>query len=277
VLTLNPFDLTGGPFLLLYGLMLVAAIAAGALIPRRMRPEGRRQEVTDPDMLAMLGGGRTRFADGVVARLLTRGDLRMASAKTFAPRTGARGGTAAEIAILTLSAPIEWSTIAAHLRGYAEPVETKLARLGLWIDKAGIARLRFWQTLPYVVLIGFGAIKLMVGEARHRPVGILTSLLILTLILAAVRWLTVDRRTAAAVRAIADAQLRHSRLKIAPTADEAALGVALFGTMVLSGSAYGDFHRLRTTTGDSGSGGGDGSGSDGGGGCSGGGCGGCGS
>jgi uncharacterized protein (TIGR04222 family) len=276
VLTLNPFDLTGGPFLLLYGLMLVAAIATGALIPRWMRPEGRRQEVTDPDILAILGGGRTRFVDAVVARLLTRGDLRMASAKTFAARTGARGGTAAETAILTLSAPIEWSTIAGHLRGYAEPVETKLATLGLWIDKAGIDRLRFWQTLPYMMLIGFGAIKLMVGEARHRPVGILTGLLIMTLILAAIRWFTVDRRTAAAVHAIEDAQLRHSRLKIAPTADEAALGVALFGTMVLSGSAFGDFHRLRTTTGDSGSGGGDGSGSDGGGGC-GGGCGGCGS
>lgn len=275
-MTLNPFDLTGGPFLTLYCVLLIVATVAAILIPYRMRAAGRRQRVTDPDMLAVLGGGRLRFADALVTRLLARGDLSMPTRDSFTVKPGAKGATAAEISILSLSSPIRWSAIASRLPGYAEAVERRLTAAGLWISAAEAARIRFWQTLPFMMLIGFGAIKLLVGEARHRPVGFLTGLLVLTLIAAAVRWFTIDRRTQAAIDAVAEAKRDHRRLKIAPTGDEAALGVALFGTTVLAGSAYADFHRMRAAS-DGGTGGDGGGSSDGGGGCGGGGCGGCGS
>ena len=282
-MSLGPFDLTGGPFLLLYIALLLAAIVAGFVIPVRLRPPGRAQTMTDPDALAVLAGGKGRFVEALVARLLARGALVLSGQRGFAKSTGARGESAAETRILALKTPIEWATIQLQLADYAEPVMRKLARSGLYMTDEEAARTRFWQTLPYVLLIGFGAIKLMIGEARGRPVGFLIALLVVTAVFAAIRWFALDRRTQAAHDALAEAATRHERLRRAPTTDETALAVALFGTTVLAGSAWSDFHRMRSagggdtgslSSGCSGDGGGGGCG---GGGCGGGGCGGCGS
>jgi uncharacterized protein (TIGR04222 family) len=273
---LGPFDLTGGPFLLLYIALLLAALAAGFIIPRRLRQPGRAQTVTDPDMLAVLTGGKGRFVEALVARLLARGALVFAGTNSFAPKPGAQGDSAAESRVLALSAPIKWSTIQSQVADYAEPVARKLAGTGLYMTDEEAARTRWWQTLPYVLLIGFGTIKLMVGEARERPVGFLIGLLLLTAICAAIRWFTLDRRTQAAHDAIAEASSRNDRLKRAPTTGEVGTAVALFGTAVLAGSEWNDFHRMRSAS-DGGSSSSDGGSSDGGSGCGGGGCGGCGS
>jgi uncharacterized protein (TIGR04222 family) len=273
---LGPFDLTGGPFLVLYIALLLAAVIAGFVIPRQLRPPGRAQSVTDPDMLAVLSGGKNRFVEAVTARLLARGALGFAEKDSFTVTTGAHGETAAELRVLALSAPIKFSTIILQLADYAKPVARKLTGSGLYMSDEEASRVRWWQTLPYVLLIGFGTIKLMVGEARGKPVGFLTGLLILTAMCAAIRWFNLDRRTQAARDAIAEAATRHARLKRAPTTGEVGTAVALFGTGVLAGSAWQNFHRMRTAS-NSGSSSGD-SGSDGGGsGCGGGGCGGCGS
>lgn len=153
-------------------------------------------------------------------------------------------------------------------------VAQTMSNNGLLMSSEDVSRVRWAQTLPYVLLIGFGSIKLLVGEARERPVGFLTALLILTAVFAVIRWCVVDRRTEAAHHALADETLRNQRLKIAPTAPEVGLAAALFGTTVLAGSAWADYHKMRASDGS-----GIGSSSDGGGdgGCSGGGCGGCGS
>jgi len=278
---LGPFDLTGEPFLVLYIVLLLAAVVAGFVIPRRLRPTGRAQPVTDPDMLAVLSGGKGRFVEALVARLLARGALVFSGRDGFAPKPGALGETVAEGRLLALSAPIKWTTILSQIKDYAEPVSRHLESSGLYITSDQAARIRWWQTLPYVLLIGFGTVKLMIGEARERPVGFLTALLILTLVFAVIRWFTLDRRTDAALAAITEAKQRNERAARAPTTGEVGLAVALFGTGVLAGSEWNGLHRMRTA-GDSGSSG-DGGSSDGGssdggsGGCGGGGCGGCGS
>ena len=103
----GPFDLTGGPFLALYLMLLVAAIIAGFMIPRRMRPAGRAQQVTDPNMLAWLAGGGVRFIDALVTRLLAKGDLTLLARDGFYIRPGASGTTAAEQRVLALESPVK--------------------------------------------------------------------------------------------------------------------------------------------------------------------------
>lgn len=274
-MSLGPFDMTGGPFLVLYVGLLLAAIVAGFVIPRRMRPGGRAQQVTDADQLAWLAGGGVRFVDALVTRLLATGDLTLLAKDGFYIRPGARGKTAAEQRVLALSSPVPWSTIVAQIKSYAEPVAEKLQAAGLLISAKEAADIRFYQTLPYVFLIGFGATKWIIGDNRGRPVGILTAFLMVTLVIAVIRWFKVDRRTQAAMDVLDDARLRHERLKIAPTTDEVGTAVALFGTTVLAGSAWSNYHTMRMAS--SGGDGGSGGCSSGGGGCGGGGCGGCGS
>lgn len=273
-MSLGPFDLTGEPFLVLYLVLFFAAIVAGAVIPRRVRPEGRRQTVTDPDQLAYLAGGKVRFTDAVAARMLAAGTLVMATKTKFIGGSRPPAMTAAERSVLALTAPFGWNAVQGALHQYAAPIRRTLTANGLLMADADVSRVRWAQTLPYVMLIGFGAIKLLIGEARDRPVGYLTALLIITAVVAVIRWCVIDRRTGAALFAIEDATLRHQRLKIAPTTPEIGIAVALFGTTVLAGSVLADFHKLRASDG-SGSTSSSDSSSDGGGG--GGGCGGCGS
>jgi uncharacterized protein (TIGR04222 family) len=282
-MTLGPYDLTGGPFLILYMVLLLAAIVAGFMIPDRLRPAGRTRTLTDPDELAYLTGGKVRFVETIVTRLLARDAIGFMGGRGFARRLGATGNTAAERRVLALPTPIAWPDLILHVGPLSAPVADRLARAGLLMTPGDVARTRFWQTLPYVALIAFGAVKLIVGDARHRPIGLLTALLVLTGVFAAIRWFTIDRRTHAGREVMAATASHNVRLNIAPTIDEMDVAVALFGTIVLAGSEFAALHGLRSTANSGGGGGGCGSGIDsggsdgGGGGCGSGGCGGCGS
>ena len=275
-MSLGPFDLTGEPFLALYVLLLVVAVAAAFVIPRRLRPEGRNQRVTDIDQLAYLAGGGTRLQDAVVARLLSARALVMMGKDRFRVRSPEQATMPAERSLLTLQSPIRWCEIELALQSYIEPLEQRMIAAGLLMSDEERGNVRFWSTLPFAMLIAFGATKCIIGDMRDRPIGYLTALLALTAILAIVRWFRIDRRTQAGHDAVAHARLKGERLRIAPTNPEIGLAVALFGTTVLAGSGLADFHRLRSAGGGGGDGGGGCGGGDGGGGGGGGGCGGCG-
>lgn len=277
-MSLGPFDMTGGPFLVLYGVLLVFTIVAGFAIPRWLRPAGRETARTkDPLELAWLAGGQTRVADTVVARLLSSRALEMTGDSKFRSVHRDAARNSAEASVLTMPGLIGWGDMERALKSYAEPIERKLVSAGMAISAGTSWQLRFWQTTPYFLLLAFGAIKWTVGSARDKPVGFLTALLILTAVLALIRFLAVDRKTRAGAEALDAATLQSGRLRDAPTNGEMDVAVALFGTTVLVGSGYAAFHTLRnpSSSGDGGSGG-DSGGDGGGGGCGGGGCGGCG-
>lgn len=276
-MSLGPFDLTGGPFLILYGALLVVTIIAGFTIARWLRPEGRTPRNIDADHLAFLAGGGTRLAETVAARLLASRQLVMDGKDRYTP--GHLGGsTPMERSVLALPDSSSWGRVAGAIGKHADAIRQRLISDQLLIGTGEALQLRFFQTLPYLLLLGFGYTKLLIGEARGRPVGYLTLFLVLTAILAFIRFAALDRRTRAGQEVLAEARERHERLRRAPAGGEADLGVALFGTVVLVGSDWGGFHQARAASsggdGGSGSSGGDGGGSSG---CGGGGCGGCGS
>lgn len=272
-MSIGPFDLTGGPFLILYGFLFVATIVTGFVIPRRLRPEGRPSRVTDEDQVAFLAGGRARFGDALVARLLATKALMMTGKDHFSVQDRSGGATLAERSVLALYPPVRWRDIEQALKPYADPVARKLTQAGLLVSDGERANLRFYALLPYVMLFTFGATKWVIGDLRDKPIGFLSVLLIATFVFGLIRFFTIDRRTQSGLAALENAKLQAQRLKAAPTAPEMGLAVALFGTAVLVGSGFDDFHKLRAASSDGGSSGGDGGD---GGGCGGGGCGGCG-
>lgn len=280
-MSLGPFDLAGGPFLTLYITLLVPTVLAGFLIPPWLRPEGRSGHATDAGQLALLAGGRQRFYDAILTRLLAADALKLVYGKEFLAVPGATGrsGPDQEVLALARRAPASLKSVESVLRPHATATESELVDAGLLIDRDVTMQLRFWQTAPYLLLLLFGMAKLWIGVARDRPVGFLIALLFVTAIAALLRFTTADRRTRAG-KALLDGTRDHSdRLRRAPTRDEAALGVALFGTGVLLGSAWSGYHSMRRASDGGGFDGGAGSSGDGGcgggGGGGGGGCGGC--
>jgi uncharacterized protein (TIGR04222 family) len=270
---LGPLDLHGPEFLLLYCELALIALIASFVVPRYLRPEGRPAMAVDENELALLAGGRVRFAEAVAVRLLAAGSAVVQSGGTFQIRDLRRGHTLAERRVVALGSPVRWKDILKAVADPAEAAERKLEQRGLLMDAANAMQLRLIQTAPLLLLFLFGVAKWSVGALRDKPVGILTALLVVTFFAALLRFGVIDRRTRAGMTALADARLAAARMRRAAPSDEAALAVALFGTAVLTGSYLSDFHRMRSggTGGDSSSS----SGCTGGGGS--GGCGGCGS
>ncbi|WP_421854663.1 TIGR04222 domain-containing membrane protein [Novosphingobium sp.] len=275
---LGPLDLHGPEFLQLYLMLAFIAVFASIVIPRYLRPDGRPGRPADEDELAVLAGGRERFAEAVAVRLLAAGSAIVQAGGTLQIRDTNGGRTLAERRVIALGSPVRWRDMLLAVAGPAETAERKLEQRGLLMDAATVRQMRLIQTAPFVLLFLFGLAKLIVGTLRDRPVGILAGLLLLTFFAIVLRFAAFDRRTRAGKAALADARLEAARLRRAAPNDEAPLAVALFGTAVLAGSYLSDFHRMRSAgTGGDGSSSGGCSGGGGGGGCGGGGCGGCGS
>lgn len=274
-MALGPFDLSGGPFLILYAVLFVSACIVSVRAAQGLRPEGRPPgRLTDAE-LAVLAGGAPRHSELLAAQLFAAGHLSVGEKESLVLAADAPSTPTVRV-LRGLPSPLRWPVADRALGDLARAAQARLVDRGLLLAGAGW-RLRIAQALPFVLLAGFGLIKLLIGEARGRPVGFLTIALIVTVAVAVIRMAGLDTRTRAGQAALAEARSRHDRLRRAPTADELGLGVALFGTTVLVGSGWEAFHRLRTAgsdrgaTGSDGGGGGDGGGS---GGC-GGGCGGC--
>jgi uncharacterized protein (TIGR04222 family) len=271
-MSLGLFDLTGGPFLALYIALLAVVLVGGFVLTALVRPAGRSRPVEGEFELAYLAGGARRLADAVAARLLATGSLVM-TGQSFSVSAPLPGASAAELAVLGLSSPFRWGSIEGAVDKHARAVDHRLVEDGLLMDASQTLRIRLWVVMPFLALILVGATKLLIGLSRGRPVGFLTVLLIVTVVLAMARWRGIDRCTRAGRTVLSRVRRDSERIKKAPTKPEAAMAVALFGTAVLAGSALSGLHVLRGGT--SGSGGVSGCGG-GGGGC-GGGCGGCGS
>lgn len=274
---LGPFDLHGPEFLTLYCELALIALIAALVIPRYLRPDGQRGRRPDEAEIALLAGGRDRFAETVTVGLLAKGAATVRSSGKVAIRDPRGGETMAERRVAALTSPAGWQDIHRALAGPAETAERQLEAKGLWMDRSAVRQMRLIQTAPLALLFLFGMAKWIIGTLRDRPVGILTALLIVTAIVAILRFAVIDRRTRAGKAALADARLEAERLRRAAPTDETPLAVALFGTTVLTGSWLSDFHRMRAASGSGGDTSSSSGCSGGGGGCGGGGCGGCGS
>lgn len=279
---LDPFDLHGPEFLALYAVLGLIATIASFLIPPFLRPDGRYGRPSDEDELALLAGGRTRYAEAVAVRLLAAGAATVEGTIGLRIRDTPDGQmrlskSLAERRIIAMPSPVRWNDITAALALPAESGERRLEDKGLRMDAQTALQMRLIQAAPLALLFGFGLIKWVVGTLRERPVGYLSVLMVVTLVAALVRFTVNDRRTRAGLRAVSEARREGARLRRAAPTDETPRAVALFGTVVLAGSYLSDFHRMRSAaSGDGGSTGSDSSSS----GCSGGGgggCGGCGS
>ncbi|WP_017665377.1 TIGR04222 domain-containing membrane protein [Porphyrobacter sp. AAP82] len=267
---------TGSDFLLFYSVLLAFALAGAWWMTALLREPGRRASPDDSESVALLAGGQSRLADSVLAELYVHGALAEGEKGKllFADRT-VPVSEAARI-LQAAREPLSLADARKALGIHADRIAAKLQRAGLLMRDSDFTRLRWLSVTPFAALLLLGLYRQRAGDALGEPTGFLVALMIVTAILAAVRFFTVDPRTIAGIEAVRDLRARKDRSARAPQPDEAAMAVALFGTGVLVGTPWEPVHAMRRQEGDGGSGGGDGGSSDGGSGCGGGGCGGCG-
>jgi uncharacterized protein (TIGR04222 family) len=274
-MTFWPFDLDGTQFLKLYALLCASAFIMSLILGRLARPAGREQRLTDPDQIALLGGGKTRLAETIVTRLMINGAITPHGKNHFRliSKEAAAGGIDRDIAEIM---PAQWHAIESRIAHYAETLDDRLTNLGLFMTNDESRRVSLSFTLPYLAVICLGFVRLIQGMINDKPVGFLVVSIVLTSGLA-IFLTTSSRCTLAGLATVKAAKRTSERLNGSATSPEMPMAVALFGTAVLAGSVFEPLHTMRHPS-DSGGYGGissDGGDSSGGcGGCGGGGCGG---
>lgn len=276
----NPLNWTAGPFLKLYGSLILAAIAASLLVffTTRGVDEARGARTLSPEQLAILAGRTSQLGDTVAVRLLERGALTLdTTTSKLVAATGVHGNDEFERAVLKRAATgAHQEELALALRDEAMRMEQELTRRGEMVRAEDWLRRVLLVTAPLALPWLLGLTKIVFGVMRDKPVGYLILGSIVLPLIALGFVISVGSVSARGRATLAYHRARHGRLKRAPTADELPLAVALFGTAVLSGTAYAHHaDALRQATSSSGDGGGSSDGSSGGG-SGGSGCGGCG-
>lgn len=265
---------TGADFLWFYAGLLVAAAVASLWIPGWLRAEGRFAGTLDTEEAAYLAGGPQMLLMAVLADLYARnainsvGTNKLSVVRSDAPASPAGQG------ILRGGGTFDLWSARRRVAPRARQLRGDLSASGLRLNRSEHWALRLWSVSPYLALILLGLYRRQAGEALGEPTGFLTGLLLLTVVLAIIRLTTLAPLTRAGEEALTRQREQSARLRSAPTAGEAGMAVALFGTGVLVGTPFEAVHAMRQASGDSGGGGDSSSGGDSG--CGGGGCGGCG-
>lgn len=280
----NPLDLKGPEFLGFFA--ATSAVLFGLALYARSRyrtPEiGSTIDDLDPIQVAYLNGGKVLALNTALAGLYDRKLITISGEKPKVTATGsAHGLHPIEQGILDRtqrSQGLEIGRVRDSMAFTIEGVAESLKSRGLIVDdiRAQAAKTSAFAIAMVAPLIG--AVKILIGMDRGKPVLFLILMTLVTLIGALVLLFLRPHRTRYGDAVLADYRRRTRSISVSSggqSADGLMMGVAVFGIAGLAGTPYASLQKsLQPPSGSSSCGGGS-SGCGGGGGC-GGGCGGCG-
>lgn len=290
----SPLDLRGPEFLILYAGLLVAAFVMAILLRRSMRyPIEDQFEAggkLDAYELAQLAGGRVLAVQAALAQLMDQGDLEFDKAtrrfrKVARPDRKRPEFEQAALDSVADSGPFHLGNLVKALATPCARIQEGLEAAGLVVSRSTDIMARTVSSVPFLLLLGLGLMKIQVGVARGKPIVFLVMLCMITGLIW-IFWLaTRVHRSRWGDAVLARLRRDHAPLKVlgsgtAPTGREGdlPLAVGLFGAAILARGPMRDFYTAMMPPGGSGTscGGSSCGGGGGGGGCGGGGCGGCG-
>jgi uncharacterized protein (TIGR04222 family) len=149
--------------------------------------------------------GRIIFDEGGLAKLLAAKAIERGKAPGHA--------TSAERTVLGLGGTASWRDIRSARANDARWIDETLTGYGLLMEGPPRLLMRLCQVSPYVALLIFGAIKWDIGVMRDKPIGLLTAFLVVTLILALIRYAMLGLRTRAGIDAYNSAKAASDRLQ----------------------------------------------------------------
>lgn len=247
----DPLDLPGPLFLVFYVILLGIAHFAGKALARLCRA-AHTPPVTPPDLspleAAYLAGGRERAVDAALVGLLHHEAIAVQGAGGFVP------GKGVPQAPQGLQADLYREVV--HGRGAIERLrrlrtaalarmEARLAKDGLLLAAAGSERrcVQLARGAPIAAVIALGALKVLIGIARSRPVVLLVVLLVVASIVLGAKVFGLPLRSAKGEAVLERLKRRNAALQATTRrrsadldAASVMLAVGLFGIEVLANS-----------------------------------------
>ncbi len=290
---MNPFDLLGPQFLVLYLAVLAMSIALAVAVRDLLESQNYSDSVSSAQLdqyeLAMLAGGKEAVFSTAITALSHDGVLALSERAGFIERVNNQRQVRhpfEEAVINRVSeTPKSVYSVYTSMATNLERIAERLGNFGLLTSNLQLTNARLVPALIVFLPILFLAIpKTFIGIAREKPVGFLFFLTLVQAVIALVFLFRARKTTDAGKVLLERARLTNAALsynyRSSPkslNSKDLALGAALFGSASLLPDVYSQVRsslRPPASTA-SGSGSSCGGGSCGGGGC-GGGCGGCG-
>lgn len=247
---LNPLDWSGGAFIALYIVLLIAAVFAGKAWRTTLTDNGRTDSGSGLDALqiAWLAGGQRRAVDTGVAELMSSNALKWEDNQPVRGDNDPPSGplrSLRDALLLQAAAKKPQPTLFTKA---LESVRKSLEQRGLLLDAAAERRARFLPALIPAAVLAFGLAKIAVGFMRDRPVGFLVFLCFITgLFVLGFARASVDR-SRAGESALEKLKVQHETAMRAPRDRDMAVAVALAGTAVMAGTAYAAYHDTRAAS-----------------------------
>lgn len=251
---MNPFELPGPQFLLFY-LLLSLFILVVVWLLRRNAESGPAPQLNlaDPYLVAYLRAGEAETMRLAVVSLIERDMLATKGAQLLRKSPGPRvNANPLEQAVLSkFNQPGEAASIYkdANLKAVCQQYRQQLEQAGLLPDNSVKAARWLRMSVAVLFLAGVGAVKVMIGLSRERPVAFLVILMILMLI--ALIAVSFPRLTERGKEFLEDARtlyggLRDQAAVMQPGAatPEVLMLAAVFGVGALSTSAFGYTRQL---------------------------------
>ncbi|HEX2748466.1 MAG TPA: TIGR04222 domain-containing membrane protein [Verrucomicrobiales bacterium] len=253
----SPFDWTGGPFLLLYGVGYVLALIWACSIRRKrtaaFEPVEPPDILTDPYEVAMLAKGGPRVMQTALASLVKADALVYETKETKHGKLRRTGKLIPGEYVPEHLHPVERAVLHAARKSPAgiapaklldsanhelAAIEHRLAEWGLKPSTRDHQRAAGAVMVPLLLLLAVGVVKLVLGISRHRPVAFLAVCLVLTLITAVGLHSSVKRITAAGRAFLETLMSLRGRPDEAPAfVSGLSYSVALLGIPALEGVA----------------------------------------
>jgi uncharacterized protein (TIGR04222 family) len=275
-----PFPgMTGPDFLRFYCVITVIALLLVLVLRERLRATGSDRAAWGLNSLelAYLRGGKDRAAMTVAVGFMAAGAAMIDERKELLIIESDGVVLPPELEpFRSCATGMVWcKDFRAAILPRLEPIHAGLAARGLCPAPNLLTGYRLVAVAILAVPVVIGLVRAYFGTIRHRPVGYLVALLLLTILLGLLLLRYGPLRTHAGDRTVRASTWRHTRAVRAPLTEELALAFALIGPPALAGTPFAGFSKLTASFRAGGGGGGCGGGG-GGGGCGGGGGGGCG-
>lgn len=248
---MNPFDLRGPEFLGLYVIVLAGACLLAYILRKSAtgfdRDNALRGASFDAYEAAYLRGGAKLATETAIATLVRSNLFQLSavddtlSAIAGPPRFSSHPFERAVYSIVESGEAGTVKSIRTKAPAAANKIPTRLKALGLVINEEQKARA---QTLPVIIMVMvllFGAIKVLVGLSRNRPVGFLFVLCGLTALIAFLFYKSPPHRTKDGDRTLERLKRENAALESTAksnperlAAGDVALAMALFGMTALA-------------------------------------------
>jgi uncharacterized protein (TIGR04222 family) len=157
----------------------------------------------DTHEIAFLSGGPTRAFDATLASLFARGLIQCGNSAGQPSITRIDGPATDDLSpverkfleSLPLENPVPLKEARQSMKPTLDKTNDELVRLGYWLSKESLGKLRWRASLPFLCLLAIGGAKIATGISRDKPVAFLVILTILTVVIMIIRLCRMPSRT----------------------------------------------------------------------------------